>query len=220
MMKSRKKLLAAMILNLAIAILEIIVISIDLQREGWYVFYTDDSNLFCFISVLLNLCFMTAVLCGKRESVPMWVHSIRHMATACVAMTFVVVITVLAPMFSMYGGLWTSYKMLMFSPLVIYTHFLCPLLSVASFLFLEDLPVLPFRFNFFALIPTAIYAVIAITLNILRIWEGPYPFLRVYEQSVWMSGVWLIVMAGCAYGLSWLLWKYNRVFGNKVMAEK
>jgi len=214
-MKSRKKLIAAMVLNLAITIMEIVAISISMERSDCFIYYTEDSNVFCLVSVLLNLAFCTAVLCGKRESVPLWVHSIRHMATACVAMTFLVVLTVLAPMFSMYGGLWMSYKILLFSRGVVFTHFLCPVVSILSFVFLEDRPSLPFKVNFWALIPTAVYAAIAVTLNILKIWEGPYPFLMVYKQSVPMSCLWLIVMAGFAYGLSWVLWKWNRTVNGK-----
>ena len=220
MTKPRKKLLAAMILNLGIAVMEVIAISISMERSDCFIFYTEDSNVFCFVSVVLNLIFSTLILCGKRESVPLWVHSVRHMATACVAMTFVVVVTVLAPMFSMFGGLWMSYKMLLFSRGVVFTHFLCPLVSILSFVLLEDRPELPFRFNFIALIPTAVYGVIAVTLNILRIWEGPYPFLMVYEQSVWMSCLWLIIMGIFAYGISWLIWKGNRAVSHKAQKEK
>ena len=39
----------------------------------------------------------------------------------------------------------------------------------------------------------------------MRVVEGPYPFLRVYEQPVYMSIIWVIVILGSAYGIAFLL---------------
>ena len=41
-------------------------------------------------------------------------------------------------------------------------------------------------------IPTLIYGGILIILNILRIVDGPYPFLQVYKNSVIESTIWFI----------------------------
>ena len=55
------------------------------------------------------------------------------------------------------------------------------------------------------MLPTLIYALILMALNLMRVVEGPYPFLRVYEQPVYMSIIWVIVILGSAYGIAFLL---------------
>lgn len=49
---------------------------------------------------------------------------------------------------------------------------------------------------------TVVYGIIVVALNIFKIMNGPYPFLRVYEQSLLMSIMWVILMNGSAYLLN------------------
>ena len=54
-----------------------------------------------------------------------------------------------------------------------------------------------------AWIPTVIYAVVVVILNILKLLEGPYPFLYVYKQPWYISLVWAVGIVGanllCAF---------------------
>lgn len=50
-----------------------------------------------------------------------------------------------------------------------------------------------------AFLPTLIYAVVMVILNIAKAVHGPYPFLYVYEQPIYMSVVWGIVIPGIAW---------------------
>ena len=68
------------------------------------------------------------------------------------------------------------------------------------------------RETYIALIPTMIYAVIAIVLNIAKVIYWPYVFLHVYEQSVLMSFVWLILISALVYGIALLLRLGNTKF--------
>ena len=88
---------------------------------------------------------------------------------------------------------------------MLYMHTLCPILAIISFIFFERQTKITQKQTYYALIPTLIYAVIIITLNITKNVYGPYPFLHLYEQSVYTSIIWTIVMMGGAYLLAWLL---------------
>ena len=62
-------------------------------------------------------------------------------------------------------------------------HLLCPLLSLFSFMFLEDYK-LKLNNIKYPVIITTIYGFILILLNIFKVIDGPYPFLRVYNQTL------------------------------------
>lgn len=69
---------------------------------------------------------------------------------------------------------------------------------------------LTFLVVLFVLIPTACYAVIMIVLNILHMVDGPYPYLRVYNQPVYMSVLWCFIILGGAYAIARILLFLNR----------
>ena len=131
---------------------------------------------------------------------------VKYMATCAIALTFLVVIFVLIPL----AGLNSAVDKL-FTEAKLYHHFLCPLIACLSFVILEKQPELRFKDTLYALIPTAVYAVIMTILNILRAVEGPYPFFKVYEQSVFISCVWFVVILGAAYGIAVGVYFLNKV---------
>ena len=95
---------------------------------------------------------------------------------------------------------------------MLFTHLLCPAAALMSFLLLEHRPGLGRKAALTAMIPTAVYAAVAVLLNLLRIWKGPYMFLLVYEQPVWASVLWGIVILGGAYLVGkGLLWANRRI---------
>ncbi|MBO4760761.1 MAG: hypothetical protein J5520_03320, partial [Bacteroidales bacterium] len=51
---------------------------------------------------------------------------------------------------------------------------------------------------------TLLYGVVAITLNLLRLLYGPYFFLHVYEQPIYVSIFWVIVLMVLVYVLATL----------------
>ena len=56
---------------------------------------------------------------------------------------------------------------------------------------------------------TMIYAIIIIALNIIKIVEGPYPFLLIYNQPVVHSVIWTIVILAITYAIALILKKVN-----------
>lgn len=68
-----------------------------------------------------------------------------------------------------------------------------------------------------SLTPTIIYAIISTSLNIAKMMHGPYSFLYVYEQPIWMSVMYVFLIIGIAYLIGWGLWKISRVIKEKRM---
>lgn len=208
----RTKTIVAFVVNISVAIMEIVASIIGgilhLKDYGLkiFFFYTQDSNLFLLLACVIMAVIQTEMLWGKWEKTPLWVQRVKYMATCTVSLTFIVVIFVLIPL----AGFDSAVDKL-FTEVKLYHHFLCPLVACLSFVTLEKEPELQFKDTLYALIPTAVYAVIMTVLNILRIVEGPYPCFKVYEQSVFMSCVWFVVILGTAYGIAVGVFYLNKI---------
>ena len=92
---------------------------------------------------------------------------------------------------------------------MLYHHLLNPLAAIFSFVLLERTPRLPRSTVKWALLPTVLYGGIVLWLNIQRVVDGPYPFMKVYDQSVQASVLWCIAILLMNYFYAWLLWKLN-----------
>ena len=195
----------SLVFSIAILIGEIIGQILAAQALGWKLFcyYTQDSNLLLLIATVI---WLTCVVRRLRDGVaiPRWVRVLKYTASCTVALTFVVVLAVLAPMQV------DTLSNLLFSNSMLWCHTVCPLLAIISTLFFDTTPDLDTADTVIALIPTVIYGLVAILLNILKVWHGPYPFLYVYEQPVWASALWVTLIVGGAWLLSFLLYLSNR----------
>lgn len=198
----------AIILNLIIIVMELISATMSWNEHGMgmFQFYTEDSNFFLLLSSLLITVFEIKSLWTGVFKMPVWVKTIKYMAVCCVTVTFVVVVCILAPLI---GGL-AGYQLMLFSHSMLFHHLLCPVAAFVSFVYFEREPGLKRRAALYALAPTVLYAVVAITLNIIRVMDGPYPFLKVYEQTIWISVFWCVVILGGAYLFALLIWRLNR----------
>ena len=184
----------SVILNVAIIIFEIIALIICLDTFGSIdlVYYTIDSNIFLLVSCILYLIF--------RKDIPKIVQLFKYSSTLSVLITFLVVMFILLPMYNF------NYQFLFLWGPNFYVHVLCPLIAMVSFVFFEKSDLENnFKNNLRAVYFTIIYAIILLALNIEKIVIGPYPFLKVYEQSVFMSIFWLVLIIGAAVILARLL---------------
>lgn len=184
----------SIILNLLIILFEIIglFLAYDSMKIMDFSYYTIDSNIFLLITAILYLAYR-----NKDSKI---LSLLKYSSTLSVLVTFLVVILVLLPMldfnfnflFLQYGGL--------------YLHLLCPLTALISFVFFENHDIdNTLKNNIRSLYFTIIYALILISLNILKIVNGPYPFLKVYEQSILASIIWIVAILGGTLLLSRLL---------------
>lgn len=166
-------------------------------------FYTLDSNLFLLAACAVQACFETGILLGKGHFVPSWVRLFKYFAVCMTTLTFFIVLLVFMPMM---GGL-SAFPSAFLVHSALFHHFLCPVLGFVSFAF-KDHPSIPDRrVTIAALVPTLVYGIVAIVLNITHVLYGPYPFLCVYEQPVWASVLWFVGILFFAWVLAWLIWK-------------
>lgn len=207
--KNKTQLTAALFMNIVIVIMETVGCILTLNRIGTetFVYYTTDSNLFSLIVSGIFAVFAAKALRNNRpDDIPQWVRVLKLMSVTCLAVTFIVVVTVLAPVHE--GG----YMHMLFDSDLLYYHLLCPVLSILSYIFFELHTDLKVKHSLIATIPTLLYAIVTIILNILYIIHGPYPFLYVYEQSLLMSCIWFIVIVGGAFIVSMPIRILGKVF--------
>lgn len=186
----------SLIFNLTIIILEIIALFLTIKSHDLELFqyYTDNSNIFALIVCVIFLVFNIICLFKKGYVIPKWVIILKFSAVCCLLVTFFITVFVLSPL----GGI-EGFMHLMFYNAMFYHHLICPILAFVSFVFFERNFNLTFKSTFFALIPTLIYGLIMLTLNIVKIIEGPYPFLYVYFQPWWATVLWMIAIVVLSY---------------------
>lgn len=207
---SRKKVAVAM--NIMVIILEIIGLYYNLTSELGIrnlKYYTVLSNIF---AMVMSIMFVVNYLRQKNEeqcTVPKQLTRLKYSACTCLAVTFVVVVTVLIPSYGI-----SSAKGYLLEGANLYQHVLCPFAAIISFCFFEKDEKMTIKDNLLILLPTIGYAIIALILNFAKLLHGPYPFLYVYEQPVYMSFVWLVVILSMAYVLALILRVINGK-GNK-----
>ncbi len=162
-------------------------------------YYTEDSNI---LMLIVSLLFTYYFLSNKK--IPKWLVVLEHMAVLGLTVTFLVVIFILAPMFKY------NYSWLLFKDAMLYQHTLCPILAIITFLFISkshiDKKNLPYTMAF-----TILYSIVLIILNIFQVVEGPYPFLMVHKQPIYMSIIWLLTIDGGALLISWGLHKIKEI---------
>jgi hypothetical protein len=200
-----KKLRIYLALNIIIVILETIGLSMAIanRRESAFQYYTQLSNLFLWITSILNIIFCIRILRKKAKAIPHFVSLLSYMSICTTTVTLIVVLFVLS---WMVGDLWW----ILTSGAMLYTHTLCPILAIVMFrLFAPEK--LGKKSAVYALAPTIAYAIIGIAMNTTHTWEGPYPFLQVYNQPLWASVAWIIGILGGAFLIALVLLLPTRV---------
>lgn len=206
--KQRTLKVLSVAVNVLLALMEFVglVLMVELYKSynlhplGWLQYYTQLSNIFSMLAALAVAFFGIRDLVKNTDSTPKWVRVVKFSSACCLVQTFLVTMFVLAPM-GMMGG----FVPIMFEGPNLYHHFLCPIVSVLSLVITERGEKLTLKHCVYALVPTLIYGVVSVTLNILKIWHGPYPFLYVYEQPFYMSIIWTVVILGGAFAITLLV---------------
>ncbi len=201
MSKNKKFDIAALFCDFLIIILEFFGLDMVVAEMGLpaFIYYTQLSNAFLLVATIIYGFYLLRRINGGKHKIPRKVELMKYAATICVALTFIVCVTLLSWM--------TGYglKAILTRGAMLELHTLCPLLAVASFIFLEKYNIQRGREIWIGLAPTLLYAIVAIVLNILRVMVGPYPFLMVYAQPVYMSVLWCGLILACTYGIALIL---------------
>ena len=194
-MKNKK---ISIILNTLIIILEIIgfIVTLRVNHKISYEYYTEDSNIIALITSLIFVIFIIT-----KNKIPKWLSILKYASTICLFLTFIVVLFILAPMYDF------NYRYLLLYNSMFYQHLLCPILSIITFIFFDNIGKLTIKDSFIGISLTFIYAIILIILNYFELIIGPYPFLKINEQSIIMSIFWFILIFGLTYFISFILRK-------------
>lgn len=200
--RSKTKKVVAIILNLMVMCMEVLGAYHSFRKGGILNlrFYTVLSNVLALVVSLLYVVYYIRNFNRKDTAFPRWLKQLKFVTCNCLAVTFVVVVAVLIPM----DGI-QSVDHYIFGPANIYHHVFCPLIMIFSFCVFEKERKITVRDNVLALIPTIIYAVVMVILNLVKVLKGPYPFLYVYEQPIYMSIIWAVVILTLTYVLGLIL---------------
>lgn len=197
----------SIILNIILVILELIGIFIVFKLSGLssIVYYTLDSNILSLISSIIYLSFII-----NNKKVPKIVSLLKYISVVCLTITFLVVVLILAPMYEF------NYYWLLIKDASFFVHLSCPITALVSFLFFEKHDLKDKFDKYRGFYFTILYALIIVPLNILSIVEGPYPFLYVKKNSLFVSIIWAFVILGFSFLISYIVLKLK----NKIWSKK
>ena len=195
------KLRLAIALNVLIVVLEIWAIGNGIEQRGIgdFMYYTELSNLFGGVACLLCLIGEVRELRGGQP-LARGVRITKYCASCCLLMTFFVVVLILMPTF--YAAGLDGFRLMFCVRELPITHFLGPLLVFASYILFEADETMTMRQSLIALVPKLAYAAIAYPCNIARVWEGPYPFLLVWQMPPWQSVLWFLALLVLSFVLA------------------
>ncbi len=197
----------AIILNVLTVAMELawILIYKERMKLEMLTMFTNLSNLVCAVSCILYVVYASRKI-DKGKEIPSWLVTFRFLSTVCMVMTSLTVGLILSFMESPFPE---GHIRLMLSGYLLFVHTICPILSSVSFLFFEK-DTFPFKWRTVlkGMIPVVGYAVVSVLMNLFRLWDGPYPFLKVYDQPIWMSFAWLLILMGAGFvfslGVTWI----------------
>lgn len=194
-------------------------------------YFTIDSNI---LALIVSIVFVIYIM--RRLEIPYWLRVLKYVSTTCLAITFLVVIFVLAPMYNM------NYGWLLFHNELLYQHLLCPVFFMITFLLFDNFSPdddskvstkksfrdIPLRLRWFRdrsynytfeltaaddkypVLTVLLYGAILIILNLTDVVTGPYPFLRIKEQSIIASILWFVGILTSSYLIAMCLRKFRK----------
>jgi len=177
-MKNKEKVLNVLFILLEIAAIITTIISVGkIQIE----FYTEDSN---FLALIVTIIYSYYLFSNKK--VPKLVNILRLSSLAMLMITFLTVSLVLVPIYRM------DLSLAYWGPNFFY-HLVCPILFFINYTFFSKKEEFSTKDLFISTTPTIIYGIVLITMNVIVKGFGPYPFLYVYEQPVYLSVLWILI---------------------------
>ena len=196
-MRKRK---ISLYLNIILIILEMIGFWFTIKKNGrlGIEYYTEDSNI---LATITSILFVGYLLFKKK--IPYFLKLLKYFSVIGLTITFIVVLFILAPMYNF------NYGFMLFHDELLFHHLLCPLLAIILFLFIDDLEVYSLKDNLLSLSITILYGTILVILNIVKVVDGPYPFLQINNQSIILSILWGLIIITLAYIIAFLLRKMH-----------
>ncbi len=227
-MKNNKRVKMSLYINIMITILTIIATIImitgfkfmtgvepvlESTKIGVFKFFTVDSNLFAGIISFIFILNEISIIKGEKKEISDKLYILKLMATTAVSLTFIVVFVYLGNIAE--NGL---ISLLLNSNL--FFHLIIPLLNIIDFIFFIKKENITYKYAFYGLIPTLLYAVFYTTNVIIHIENG-----RVSPKYDWywfvQNGLWTIVIVApmillITYIISVILLLLNKIINRKL----
>ena len=190
----------SIITNAMLILFEIIGISLSIIIYHKYdlIYYTQDSNLLSLIASIIYLVY------SFKDNIPKWVSILKYISVLGLTVTFLVALFILTPMYDF------NITLIFFEPTMLFHHLICPVVAFISFVFFEKHDIKGWKDSLRACYFTIIYAVVTVLLNVLKIIKGPYPFLFVYENPIYISILFFFVIVVGSFGVSSLIRRIKR----------
>ncbi len=204
-----KSYLVGFILNILIAVLAAIGLIIQLcesKSASIFIYYTILSNTLCIVVSLVLSVFLGINCFVKEIKIPTVLSIIKYVNEVMLFVTFLTVVFVLS---------WSSgytLAQLLFQGSMLFHHTLVPLISIVSFIFYEKHNLKSFIFTFIPMGITLTYGIVFVVLDVLKVIDAPYHFLRVSTQPLYFTIPTIIGVAAFVYGCSILLRLLNKHF--------
>lgn len=204
---AKLKILGVVVSNAILFVLEIITICLVVKTNKLkaLLYYTDLSNAFALVvSGVMVVCGVVA-LCKNSPQLPKWIVELRFVSAVMLVITFSIVICFLAPWFGVKG-----YKLFLFEGSMLLSHTICPLFSTISLFTVERGMIEKIKSTTYVLYPTLGYGLTVLTLNILGVVVGPYPFFMVNHFHWAIITIWCVGVLVWCYLMSLLIWMVAR----------
>jgi len=202
----KKKIIVAILLNFVIVCIEIIAFIACLKTNGilTFTYYTTTSNFLALVVSFL-FCVVSLWCLIKKISIPHWLNTFRFVSNVNLMVTFIISTFIIVPLYP------NLFEFMLLKTPGIFQHVLCPLISLISFLLFEKQKNLSKNSIILALIPTISYGAINLTLNLLKITSGPYPFFYLFVVPWYVPVVCILTILT----LTFLTIKFIYKFFNK-----
>ena len=176
-------------------------------KLGMLRFFTVQSNILMEIIALFFVGLEIKLLKGKIEEISTKAYVLKLMATTAVGLTFLVVFAYLGPI-TEYGII----AMIMNSNL--FFHLITPLLSMICFAAFERTNKVNFKYTFWGIIPTFLYAIYYMINILVHMENGKvspvYDWYWFVQNGVWTAIIVVPLMFLITYLISLILWKINK----------
>lgn len=179
MTKNNKLALGSNILLIVLASLGLYFSIVD---KNAFLYYSDNAGMFALSSSIIYV----IVILTKKE--PNFLSlALRYVSTACLVLTLVATFYVATTTGENYLDSFIKGSHL-------FNNLLCPIVSFISFTMFEgDRRLNKKKTIWYALIPTVIYGIIMIVCNVTNTFTGPYSFMMINDNPVYVTVIVFIV---------------------------
>lgn len=179
MTKNNKLALGSNILLIVLASLGLYFSIVD---KNAFLYYSDNAGMFALSSSIIYV----IVILTKKE--PNFLSlALRYVSTTCLVLTLVGTFYVATTTGENYLDSFIKGSHL-------FNNLLCPIVSFVSFtLFEGDRRLNKKKTIWYALIPTVIYGIIMLVCNLTNTFTGPYPFMMINDNPVYVTVIVFVV---------------------------